>query len=121
MRDGDAWVINGQKTFITNGSIARTLVVSAVTDQGKGTKGISSFIVPTDTPGFQPGRNEDKLGLRASVTSQLFFNDCRVPAAQSAGPGGRRLQADAHHPGRRAHQHRRHGRWAWPRPPWTPA
>jgi alkylation response protein AidB-like acyl-CoA dehydrogenase len=88
VRDGDAWVINGQKTFITNGSIARTLVVSAVTDHGKGTKGISSFIVPTDAPGFQPGRNEDKLGLRASVTSQLFFNDCRVPAGNLLGQEG---------------------------------
>jgi alkylation response protein AidB-like acyl-CoA dehydrogenase len=88
VRDGDAWVINGQKTFITNGSIARTLVVSAVTDHGKGTKGISSFIVPTDAPGFQPGRDEDKLGLRASVTSQLFFNDCRVPAGNLLGQEG---------------------------------
>jgi alkylation response protein AidB-like acyl-CoA dehydrogenase len=88
VRDGDAWVINGQKTFITNGSIARTLVVSAVTDHSKGTKGISSFIVPTDAPGFQPGRDEDKLGLRASVTSQLFFNDCRVPAGNLLGQEG---------------------------------
>ncbi|MDP3046555.1 MAG: acyl-CoA dehydrogenase family protein, partial [Chloroflexota bacterium] len=88
VRDGDAWVINGQKTFITNGSIARTVVVSAVTDRSKGTKGISSFIVPADAPGFQPGRNEDKLGLRASVTSQLFFNDCRVPAGNLLGQEG---------------------------------
>jgi alkylation response protein AidB-like acyl-CoA dehydrogenase len=88
VRDGDAWVINGQKTFITNGAIARTLVVSAVTDRSKGTKGISSFIVPADAPGFQPGRSEDKLGLRASVTSQLFFNDCRVPAGNLLGQQG---------------------------------
>jgi hypothetical protein len=88
VRDGGDWVINGQKTFITSGSVARTLVVSAVTDKAKGTKGISSFIVPTDAPGFQPGRNEDKLGLRASITSQLFFNDCRVPAANLLGQEG---------------------------------
>jgi alkylation response protein AidB-like acyl-CoA dehydrogenase len=85
---GDAWVINGQKTFITSGSVAKTLVVSAVTDRSKGTKGISCFIVPTDTPGFRAGRNEDKLGLRGSLTSQLFFDDCRVPAANLLGQEG---------------------------------
>lgn len=88
VRDGGGWLINGQKTFITSGSVARTLVVSAVTDRSKGTRGISSFIVPTSAPGFQPGRNEDKLGLRASITSQLFFNDCRVPAENLLGQEG---------------------------------
>jgi len=88
VRDGDSWVLNGQKTFITNGCVAGTLVVSAVTDRAKGTRGISSFIVPGDAPGFQPGRNEDKLGLRASLTSQLFFNDCRIPAENLLGQEG---------------------------------
>ncbi len=88
VRDGDSWVINGQKIFITNGSIAESIVVSAVTDKSRGTKGISSFIVPKDAPGFQPGRNEDKLGLRASITSQLFFNDCRIPAENLLGQEG---------------------------------
>ena len=88
VRDGDSWVLNGQKTFITNGCVAGTLVVSAVTDRAKGARGISSFIVPGDAPGFQPGRNEDKLGLRASLTSQLFFNDCRIPAENLLGQEG---------------------------------
>lgn len=79
VRDGDRWVINGQKTLITSGAIAGTVVLTAVTDKGKGTKGISTIVVEKGTPGFTPGRNEDKLGLRASVTSQLFFEDCRVP------------------------------------------
>ncbi len=88
VRDGDGWVLNGQKTFITNGSIAGSVVVSAVTDRSQGTKGISSFIVPAGTPGFAAGRNEDKLGLRASVTSQLFFNDCRLPGDALLGKEG---------------------------------
>jgi len=88
LRQGNEWVINGQKTFITNGAIAESIIVSAVTDRNRGTKGISSFIVPKGAPGFQPGRNEDKLGLRASVTSQLFFSDCRVPLENLLGQAG---------------------------------
>ncbi|MCG2767742.1 MAG: acyl-CoA dehydrogenase [Chloroflexota bacterium] len=76
--DGDHWVINGQKNFITNGSIAGIMIITAMTEPGKGTRGISNFIVEKDSPGFRPGRDEDKMGLRASVTSQLFFEDCRV-------------------------------------------
>lgn len=79
------WVINGQKIFITNGSIADVIVITAVTDPDKGTRGISSFIIEKDTPGFQPGRDEDKMGLRGSVTSELFFEDCRVPAENLLG------------------------------------
>ncbi|MBI4758401.1 MAG: acyl-CoA dehydrogenase family protein, partial [Chloroflexi bacterium] len=85
VRDGDHWVINGQKTFITSGAIAGTVILTAVTDKGKGTKGISAIVVEKGTPGFTPGRNEDKLGLRASVTSQLFFENCRVPAQNLLG------------------------------------
>ncbi len=77
--DGDEWVINGTKTFITNGSLADILVFTAKTDPTQGTHGISSFIVEKGTPGFTPGRNEDKMGLRGSVTSQIFFEDCRIP------------------------------------------
>jgi butyryl-CoA dehydrogenase len=80
VRDGDEWVINGQKNFITNGSIADVAVITAKTDPEKGTRGISSFIVEKGTPGFQPGRDEKKMGLKGSVTSELFFEDCRIPA-----------------------------------------
>jgi alkylation response protein AidB-like acyl-CoA dehydrogenase len=86
--DGDQWVINGQKVFITSGSIADMVVVAAVTDKSAGTKGISNFIVEKDTPGFRPGRDEEKMGLRASVTSQLFFEDCRVPKENLLGQRG---------------------------------
>jgi butyryl-CoA dehydrogenase len=80
VRNGDEWVINGQKNFITNGSIADVAVITAKTDPEKGTRGISSFIVEKGTPGFQPGRDEKKMGLKGSVTSELFFEDCRIPA-----------------------------------------
>ncbi|HEC35611.1 MAG TPA: acyl-CoA dehydrogenase [Anaerolineae bacterium] len=85
VRDGDEWVINGQKTFITNGSIADVVVITAKTDPEAGTRGISSFIVEKGTPGFQPGRNEKKMGLKGSVTSGLFFEDCRIPAENLLG------------------------------------
>ncbi len=85
VRDGDEWVINGQKVFITNGSIADYVVITAKTDPEKGTRGISAFIVEKGTPGFTPGRNEEKMGLRGSVTSELFFENCRVPAENLLG------------------------------------
>jgi len=85
VRDGDEWVINGQKTFITNGSIADVVVITAKTDPEAGTRGISSFIVEKGTPGFQPGRDEKKMGLKGSVTSELFFEDCRIPAENLLG------------------------------------
>jgi butyryl-CoA dehydrogenase len=86
--DGEQWVINGQKIFITSGSIADVVIVAAVTDRSAGTKGISSFIVEKGTPGFRPGRDEEKMGLRSSVTSQLFFEDCRVPKENLLGQLG---------------------------------
>ncbi|HEY7675646.1 MAG TPA: acyl-CoA dehydrogenase [Candidatus Methylomirabilis sp.] len=76
---GDHWVLNGSKSFITQGSVAQTYVVLASTDATRGTHGISAFIVERGTPGFRPGRPEHKLGLRASDTAQLFFEDARVP------------------------------------------
>ena len=85
VRDGDEWVLNGQKIFITNGSVADFAVVTAMTDPERGTRGISSFIVEKGTPGFQPGRDEDKMGLRGSVTSELFFEDCRIPVGNLLG------------------------------------
>ena len=85
VRDGNEWVITGQKQFITNGSLADVLVVTAKTDPDKGTRGISSFIIEKGTPGFQPGRDEKKMGLKGSVTSQLFFEDCRIPLGNLLG------------------------------------
>jgi butyryl-CoA dehydrogenase len=85
IRDGDEWVINGQKNFITNGSIANVAVITAKTDPEQSTRGISSFIVEKGTPGFQPGRDEKKMGLKGSVTSELFFEDCRIPAGNLLG------------------------------------
>ena len=77
--EGDEWVINGTKHFITSGSIASVVVVMAKTDKSKGAKGISAFIVEKGTPGLKYGVEEDKLGLRGSVTAELIFEDCRVP------------------------------------------
>jgi len=85
VRDGDEWVINGQKNFITNGSVSDFAVVTAKTDPDRGVRGISAFIVERDTPGFTMGRDEKKMGLKGSVTSELFFENCRVPAENLLG------------------------------------
>jgi alkylation response protein AidB-like acyl-CoA dehydrogenase len=79
-RDGDGWVINGSKTFITHGSVGDVMVVMAVTDRARAHRGISAFIVERGNPGMTAGRKEDKLGMRASDTSEVIFRDCRVPA-----------------------------------------
>jgi alkylation response protein AidB-like acyl-CoA dehydrogenase len=81
-------VLNGSKTFITNGGLAETAVVLAVTDKSKGKRGISAFIVERGTEGFRPGRKEDKLGVRCSDTSQLFFENCKVPEENLLGEEG---------------------------------
>jgi hypothetical protein len=88
VRDGSHWVLNGSKNFITNGGIADTAVVMAVTDRAAGKKGISAFVVERGTPGFRPGRKEDKLGVRSSDTSELAFEDCRVPSENLVGREG---------------------------------
>ena len=85
VRDGSQWIINGQKIFITNGSVADFAVITAKTDPEKGTRGISSFIVEKGTPGFQVGRDEKKMGLKGSVTSELFFEDCHIPVENLLG------------------------------------
>jgi len=85
---GDEWVINGQKIFITNGSVADVVVIAAVTDPSKGKRGISNFIIEKGTPGFRVGREEDKMGLRGSVTSELIFEDCRIPRENLLGKEG---------------------------------
>ena len=88
VRDGDAWVLNGSKAFITHGTSAHTMVVMAVTDRAKGSKGISAFVVERGTPGMSAGKKEDKLGMRASETSEVIFQNCRIPASQLIGEEG---------------------------------
>ncbi len=87
-RDGDAWVLDGTKQFITSGKHAGVCIVFAVTDPAAGKKGISAFIVPTDTPGYQVARVEDKLGQHASDTCQIVLDGCRVPAEAMLGREG---------------------------------
>jgi alkylation response protein AidB-like acyl-CoA dehydrogenase len=88
VRKGDCWVLNGNKTFITNGHYADVSVIIAVTDKSKGTRGLSAFVVEKGTPGFRPGKKENKLGLRASDTSELIFEDCEIPAGNLLGKEG---------------------------------
>jgi alkylation response protein AidB-like acyl-CoA dehydrogenase len=88
VRKGDKWVLNGSKTFITNGSYADTAVVIAVTDKSKGTHGLSAFVVEKGMRGFRPGKKENKMGLRASDTAELIFEDCEIPAENLLGVEG---------------------------------
>ena len=88
VRKGDKYVLNGNKTFITNGSYADTAVVIAVTDKSKGTHGLSAFVVEKGTKGFRPGKKENKMGLRASDTAELIFEDCEIPAENLLGVEG---------------------------------
>jgi alkylation response protein AidB-like acyl-CoA dehydrogenase len=91
--DGDSWVINGEKKFITSGNVADYCVVAAVTDKEKGYKGISSFVVDSkNTPGFSVGRVEDKMGIKASGTAELVFSDARIPRENLIGELGAGLR-----------------------------
>ncbi|MFL6705893.1 MAG: acyl-CoA dehydrogenase family protein [Paraburkholderia graminis] len=87
-RDGDAYVLNGVKQFITSGKNANVAIVMAVTDKAAGKRGISAFIVPTDSKGYLVARLEEKLGQHSSDTAQIIFEDCRVPAANLIGAEG---------------------------------
>src|SRR5213075_2949483 len=78
-RDGDEWVLNGTKVFITNGGIADVHVVVATVDPALGHRGQASFVVPKRTPGFKQGKKESKLGIRASHTAEVILEDCRIP------------------------------------------
>ncbi|QGU94194.1 acyl-CoA dehydrogenase [Clostridium bovifaecis] len=89
VKDGDNYILNGQKIFITNGGYADTFIVIAMTDKSKGVKGISAFIVEKGFPGFSIGKVEDKLGIRASSTTELIFEDCVVPAENLLGKEGK--------------------------------
>ena len=88
VRQGECWVLNGSKTFITHGRIGGVMVVVAITDRTKGHRGISAFIVEHGTPGMSAGKKENKLGMRASDTSEVVFQECRVPTANLLGQEG---------------------------------
>jgi len=88
VRDGDEYVINGTKHFITNGGFADIVILYATVDPSKGYRGITAFIVEKGTPGFSTGKEENKMGIRATNTCELIFQDCRVPAANRLGDEG---------------------------------
>ncbi|MFZ0908912.1 MAG: acyl-CoA dehydrogenase [Candidatus Acidiferrales bacterium] len=88
VRQNGDWLLNGAKTFTTNGHYADVCVAMAATDKSKKSHGISAFIIEKGTPGFRPGKKENKLGLRASDTSEVIFSDCRIPAANLLGKEG---------------------------------
>ena len=90
--DGDTWVLNGTKCFITNAEIASTFLIAALTDMGEGKRKISMFIVEKDYPGFQVGKHEDKMGIRSSSTCELILEDCRVPKENLLGELGKGLR-----------------------------
>jgi butyryl-CoA dehydrogenase len=92
VRDGDHYVLNGVKQFITSGKEGDVAIVMAVTDKAAGKKGISAFVVPTATPGYTVARLEDKMGQHSSDTAQILFEDCRIPAAWRLGDEGQGLK-----------------------------
>ncbi len=91
-RDGDHYVLNGVKQFITSGKCGDVAIVMAVTDKAAGKKGISAFVVPTATPGYEVARLEDKMGQHSSDTAQILFENCRIPVANRLGEEGQGLK-----------------------------
>jgi hypothetical protein len=91
-REGDEYVLNGVKQFITSGKNGDVAIVMAVTDKAAGKKGISAFLVPTATPGYTVARIEDKMGQHSSDTAQILFENCRIPAANRLGDEGQGLK-----------------------------
>ena len=87
--DGDEYILNGSKIFITNGGYADVYIVTAMTDPASGTRGISAFIVEKDAPGFTVGEKEHKMGIKASSTTPLYFSDCRIPKDALLGQEGK--------------------------------
>jgi len=88
IQDGDSYILNGTKQWITNGEVAGTYVIIAMTDKSRGARGATAFIVEKGTPGFSFGKKEDKMGIRASSTYELVFEDCKIPAANILGRVG---------------------------------
>jgi butyryl-CoA dehydrogenase len=86
--DGNEWVLNGSKIFISNAPVAGVIIVFAMTDKSKGTKGISAFIVPAGTPGLEIGRHLNKMGIRGSLTAEVYLKDCRIPKENLLGGEG---------------------------------
>jgi acyl-CoA dehydrogenase len=89
LKKSDEYILNGSKCFITNGGVAKLFVVFATTDPGKGARGMSAFLVPSDTEGITIGKIEDKMGHRASNTAEIFFEDVKIPAKNLLGKEGR--------------------------------
>ncbi len=87
-KDGDFYILNGTKCFITNGGVAEIYTVIAMTDKSRGSRGASAFIVEKGTPGFSFGKKENKMGIRASATCELIFQDCKIPKANLLGREG---------------------------------
>lgn len=90
--DGDEWVLNGSKIFISGGGIAEVYIIMAMTDRSKGTKGISAFIVEKGDKGFSAPKHENKMGIRGSIAAELVFEDCRISKRQTPFTRGKRLQ-----------------------------
>ena len=88
VKDGDSYILNGTKQWITNGEVAGTYVIIAMTDKSRGARGATAFIVEKGTPGFTFGKKEDKMGIRASATYELVFEDCKIPAGNVLGRVG---------------------------------
>ncbi len=88
VKDGDSYILNGTKQWITNGEVAGTYVVIAMTDKSRGARGATAFVIEKGTPGFSFGKKEDKMGIRASATYELVFEDCKVPAENILGKVG---------------------------------
>ena len=89
VRDGDEYVLNGRKCFITNGAVASFYCVTALTDKSKGLKGMSMFLIPAETKGISAGKEEDKMGIRTSNTTDVVLEDCRIPASYMIGEEGK--------------------------------
>ena len=94
--DGDEYTLNGTKNFITNGSVADIAVITAATDKSKGHRGLSFFIVEKGTPGFSVGKQEDKLGIKASPTTELIFDNCKIPKENIIGSPGDGFKISMH-------------------------
>jgi alkylation response protein AidB-like acyl-CoA dehydrogenase len=88
VKQGSCWILNGAKTFTTNAHYADVCVAMAVTDRAAAAHGISAFIIPKGTSGFRLGKKENKLGMRASATGEVIFQDCRLPESQLLGNAG---------------------------------